>query len=43
MVILAHLSLKLGTTNLLSEETILNIIIVKHHLNISPPKGLVRN
>ena len=27
MVILAHLSLKLGATNLLREETILNIII----------------
>ena len=35
MVILAHLSLKLGGT---SEETIPNIIIAKHHLNISSTK-----
>ena len=38
MVILAHLSLKLGGTNLLSEETIPNIIIAKRHLNISSTK-----
>lgn len=35
MVILAHLSLKLGGT---SEETIPNIIIAKRHLNISSTK-----
>ena len=39
MVILTHLSLKLGGTNLLSEETIRrNIIIAKRHLNISSTK-----
>jgi len=38
MAILAHWSLKLGATNLLSEETILNIIIPNRHINISSPK-----
>ena len=38
MVILTHLSLKLGGTNLLSEETIRNIIIAKRDLNISSTK-----
>lgn len=38
MVILTHLSLKLGGTNLLSEETIRNIIIARRHLNISSTK-----
>ena len=38
MVILAHLSLKLWATNVLSEETIRNIISAKCHLNISSTK-----